>query len=455
MKRILLLAIFVAAVSLGACAKESKLPTATGEGSVRAINAIPTSPPFIFRIEETVIATVDYKASSSIARYDDLDYTFNFEVSLAVGQDPARVANQHIDVVANRDYTFIISGALAAPDITLLERDIREWSGSETVFEAQFGHSATSLGDIDIYFLDPTIAPALGLQFGTLAFGEIIPGADFEEGEYVLTITSAGDDPADVSKILFQTDPFTVLAQTESLINVFDGTANDFSALAVRRINLAQSGATLLIDNRSEPTRRFFHASMNMGAVDIYIDDPLTTPFVTDHAFADITDDLELPAGDLPLTYTTAGTMGSILIDDDVTIISGTHNYIYAVENSVGDDVLIRYFPDRRPIETMARLSIINTTTSNAEVDVYIVDRDEPLDDALPLLNGLPLGREPLQLPISPMSYDIYVTVPDDKTLPALAGPIPYDPVLGDVHDVIIYENVDPNVVDFVFTSGP
>lgn len=455
MKRFLVLALFVAAVSLGACAKESKLPTATGKGSIRAINAIPTSPPITFLIEESFIATVDYKASSGFSEYDDLDYTFNFDVPLATGQAPTRVANQRLNVETDRDYTFLISGALAAPDITLWERDSREWSGSETVFESQFGHSATSLGSIDVYFLESATAPALGLQLGTVVFGEFIPGADFAAGEYVLTITAAGDDPADASKILFQSNPVTLTAQTETLISVFDGTANDFSPLSVRLINLALSGASTIVDSRFAPTRRFFHASMNLGAVDIYVDDPLTTAFVANHLFTEITGDLELPSGDLPLTYTTAGTVGSILIDTDVNIVPGTHNYIYVIENSNGDDVLIEYFPDRRSVETTAKLSFINTTTSNDAVDVYLVNRGDPLDDAIPLLSGLPLGREPVQLPIIPKSYDIYVTVPGDKTLPALAGPIPYDPVLGDVDDAIIYENVDPNVVDFVFTSSP
>ena len=46
----------IAAAAISACSSDSSLPTATGKGSVMALNAISTSPEIGFLIEERGIA---------------------------------------------------------------------------------------------------------------------------------------------------------------------------------------------------------------------------------------------------------------------------------------------------------------------------------------------------------------------------------------------------------------
>jgi hypothetical protein len=121
MKRYVILAVCIATVTLGACAKESSFPKATGEGAIRALNAIPASPEIVFLIEERVVGTVTSKGVTATTVWDDLEYTFNFQTLLAGDSTTTRVASQFLNVGADNDYTFVISGALAAPDITIWE----------------------------------------------------------------------------------------------------------------------------------------------------------------------------------------------------------------------------------------------------------------------------------------------------------------------------------------------
>jgi hypothetical protein len=449
MKRYVLLAILVAAVSLGACAGESNLPKAEGEGTLRAINTIPTSPAISFLIQEVAIGIVEYKTASAPAVYDGLNYTFNFEAILAGDVTRTRVASTNLDVVRDKDYTFVISGATAAPDITIWESDVREWADTETVFEARFGHTAASLGNIDVYFADPAIPPAQGSQLGTLAFGEFIPAADFPEGEYVLTLTTAGDDTA----VLFQSDPVTLAARSPLMITVFDGDANDVSPWAVRMFNMSVGGTSALTDARFPPTLRFFHASLNIGMTDIYLDDPLTVPYIEDHTFLDVTDDLPVSEGILPMTYTAADNMGSILIDVDRTVAAGSQSHIYLIRTTLGTDLLIDHVPNRRSIETQASFTLVNTAPVENGLDVYFVPSGELIDLIGPLVPRLSVGSDPLQIPFVRGSYDIYVTLPGEKTV--LAGPIAFEAELGEVYDAIIYETAEPTIVDFVFVPVP
>jgi hypothetical protein len=303
MKHFILLAICAAVISLGGCANESKFPEATGKANIRAINAIATSPSFNFLIEERSLGTVDYKIASAPASWDDLEYTFNFQVVLAGNLTPTRVASQILDVEANKDYTFIISGAIASPDITLWESDSREWAGTETVFESQFGHTAASRGAVDVYLAFDGVAPVFEERIGTLAFGEVLPVTEFEEGNYVLTVTTAGD----VSDVLFVTNPILLSAQSSFLFSIFDADANEFAPVSLALYNLNGGGSSLLADTRSNPTARFFHASKDFGATDIYIDDPITTPFVEAQNFGDVSVERPIPAGLLPLTIDLSG----------------------------------------------------------------------------------------------------------------------------------------------------
>ncbi len=94
---------------------------------MRAINAISTSPDFGFLIEERFLEPLKYKTASSESTWDNLSYTFNFDVLLAGDVARTRVASVLIDVENDRDYTMLLSGAIDAPDVTLWENEIREW----------------------------------------------------------------------------------------------------------------------------------------------------------------------------------------------------------------------------------------------------------------------------------------------------------------------------------------
>ena len=449
MKRYVLLATLVAAVFLGACAKESKLPVATGKGAIRALNTIPTSPRFGFYIEEQFISEVEFKSVSSSRSYDDLDYVFNFAVLLAGDTAVTRVASQALNVKADKDYTFVISGAIAAPTVTIWEGDVREWTGTETSFDVTFGHNAATLvDDVDVYFTDVTTTPVDGLQVATLAYGEVAPPLDLGEGSYILTITAAGDDVTDVNNILFQSAPVRMDARSQYLVSLFDATANDPSSLAARAFDKISGGQFAMSDVRFPRTAQFYHAAINMGPVDIYVDDPLTSPLLSGHDFRDVSTPQLLPEGTLPITYTEAGMMGVLYIDVDGTLPAGVNSNLYAIEDSSGAYQLLSHLPDLRSIETQARISFMNTLVGKPSLDVYVVPAGELIDELSPLMPGLLAGFAPVQTAIAAGSYDIYVTEPGVKT--ALAGPISLDAALGDVLNFIIYENSDPIIVDVV-----
>jgi hypothetical protein len=140
---LLCLAAFLAA----GCAQDSGLPTPSGKGTIRGINAIPASPTVTFKIEERPLDTLIYKAASPGARYDDFDYNFNFDALLSA-EGSTRIASVPLNIDANRDYTLVLTGDLEAPDVLVWDIDQREWNDTETVFELRFAHLAESQGKV-------------------------------------------------------------------------------------------------------------------------------------------------------------------------------------------------------------------------------------------------------------------------------------------------------------------
>ena len=138
MKRMFFLLVLTTGLFLGACGGGSQLPVATGKASITAINAIYGSPDMNFLIEERTIGRVGYKSTTVRASYDDLDYTFHFDIRFAGDIAITRLASQFIDFVADRHYTILASGTIAAPTLTVWDVPQRTFVDTDTVFQARF-----------------------------------------------------------------------------------------------------------------------------------------------------------------------------------------------------------------------------------------------------------------------------------------------------------------------------
>ena len=436
----------VAVFIISACTSDSQLPSPTGKGSVRAINAIGTSPPISFLIEERAIANVDFKTTSIKAPYDDFEYTFNIEAVLAGDTTQTRLASQSLQVVKDTDYTFVISGDLATPTLTVWDKPARVFADGDTVFEAGFGHMSPALGNVDIFFADPAVVPAAGNEIGTLAPGERLPPLDLQAGEYVLTMTTAATAGV-LGDILFTSDVLTLQAASTLLFMIFDSDANDRGPFSVRAINEATGAVTNIVDPLFPPTIRFLHASQDLGVADIFIDDPLTTPVIEDQDFRGISAEIEIAEGALPVTYTAFDNIGTILVDNDLSIPAGARIDYYVVGEGASP-VSVAAVPDRRSVETFARFTLVYAETNHASLDFYTVAVGTDIAEQTPRYVGMTVGLDPLASQLVAGSIDMYLTETGEKTV--VVGPIQLDLALGDVVTAIVYDTVETTTAEIV-----
>lgn len=430
------------ALLLGACTGESSLPTANGTATFRLVNAIPTSPSIALLIEERAIASAEYKGTTAPSEYDNLMYTFNFEAFLAGETTRSRLASMDIDTQRDMEYTFLVSGLLATPTVTLWETERREWAGTETVFEARFAHTAESRGALDVYWQMPGIPPAAGQEAGTVSFGEILPALDYPAGDYVLILTTAGN-PGD---IVFTSGTITPTARSSLVYSVFDGDANDLGPIAVRQFSDVGTN-TAVVDAGLSPVIRFIHATPNLATADIYTDEAVTEQILANHAYRDVSAELPLAAGATTLTYTAAGDVGSILLESDITIQAG-NRYNFFVVGLAGALRGVPQVPDRRSVETLAKFNFIHTDTNHAAVDLYIVTAGTDIATVAPRFFNVTVGALTANVGLQAGDFELYLTPNAAKTV--LAGPVAFSPALGDIVYYISYNNVDPAIADLV-----
>ncbi|MDH3909437.1 MAG: DUF4397 domain-containing protein, partial [Gammaproteobacteria bacterium] len=280
-----------------------------------------------------------------------------------------------------------------------------------------------------------------GAQVASLAPGEVSAPTDIEEDVYVVTITAAGD-PAN---ILFQSVPTRILANQSVIVTAFAGDANDTAPVTVRLFN--QLGASSAVtDARFPPTARLIHATSDLGTSDVYDDAALQNRIVADLAFGDITGDIDVAVGEVPITATAPGNVGAILLEDTLTTFAGSRlNYYLTVlsDEVVGSQV----FVDRRPVETIARLTFFHSAINHEFVDLYVVDAGTTIDDVFPRLITATYGLQASEIRLDAGSYEIYVTTAGEKTI--LDGPVSLEVALGDVFEAVLLDRVDPSLAEF------
>jgi hypothetical protein len=437
--RLLLLAATV--LALVGCT-ESQRPEATGKGTVRGIHAVPTGQDVTFLIEERSLGNISYKNSTGNQEFDDLTYNFNFDARLPGESALTRIATETLTVAPDMDYVFALTGTIAAPSVLVWEAEERQWEGTETVFDVSAGHLSSGTGAVDVYFAPTGTAPVAGGARGTLAFGERLPPFEAENGEYVLTLTAAGDPAA----VLFRSSVRDYTERTSVLFTIQDADPSIVSGLSVRRID--QGGTSVEVgDPAFPPTRRFFNSAFGSGNMDVYVDEDFTAPIVGNLAYGAVSADVPVPSGASDYTYTAAGNPGAILLENEDTVAPNTRGTNFVVGEP--DDVdALTFLDDRRPVTGFGKVRVIQVAASFDSVDVYLLDAGADHEDTAPNLPRLASNLSSGYLHLEPGDYEISVTEIGEKGL--LAGPVPITVGAGGIVETAIIDTADPNLLDVV-----
>ena len=442
-RRFIALVATLAVVTAVSGCSESTREVATGKSNIRGINAIVTSPDVSFLIEERNLGVVDFKDNSGFNSFDDLSYNFNFDLLLPGVLNATRLTTQFIDVLADHEYTVVLTGTIANPSSIVWEDPVREWSGTETVFEVFFAHLAPSIGELDVYFAATGTAPVLGQAVGSMSNGDRLPALEFEATQYELILTPK-DDPA---TIIYQSVPLAAAAQTQVVVAVFDP---DPSVLGNVGVNfIAQSGgSSVLADINFPPQVRTLHAAFNTVNFDGYFKSDFANIIYSDISFQELSPYAEVFDAVTLLTLTPVGNIGATIHEGDAVASAGTKRTV-VLAGEPGALLFITLQDDARPLETFPIMRIVNASLSTDFLDIYILPLGTSIDDIIiPQLRGLPSLTNTGFNATSTGMLEMTITLVGEKT--PIAAPVILDLANGDILDTVIVDTVNPGTVELI-----
>ncbi len=426
---------------------ETQREEATGEGTIRGIHAIATAPEVNFLIEERSLSTLSYRSITAAQVFDDLVYNFNFDIRFPGDTAPRRLATVSADIQPDTDYVFALTGTVDSPSIVVWETPERSFEEGETLFQSSVGHLAPGSGDLDVYLAPPGTAPAAGQARGTLAFGDMLPPFDAESGDWVLTVTAAGDPAA----VLFRSGTQAIEERSTLLFTILDADPSVTSQLVVQRsVNGGSPGR--LGDSRFPPTRQFFHAASGTAAIDVVADDDFAAPIVSGLAFGQVSPDVAVPAGTTTYAVTQAGNPGAILHDEEDSTVANSRSMSF-IAGPPGELELVTFATDRRPVPRIAKLRATLVSANFEEADIYVLESGTDIADASPGFRSMKTLTSTGYLQLAPGSYDLTVTVAGEKTI--AAGPLTLDLTGGDIAEFALIDTPDPNLLDIVGVGPP
>jgi hypothetical protein len=442
-RRFIALVATLAVVAAVSGCSESARGVATGKSNIRGINAIVTAPEVNFLIEERSFGNIDFKDNSGFNSFDDLSYDFNFDLFLPGVLTATRLTTQFIDVLADHDYTVVLTGTIANPSSFFWEDPVREWSGTETFFEIFFGHLAPSVGELDVYFATTGTVPVLGQAVGSVSNGDRLPALELEAGQYELILTPK-DNPA---TIIYQSVPVAAAAQTQVLVAVFDPDPSVLGNVGVNFIPHS-GGSSVLADINFPPQVRTLHAAFDTANFDGYFNSDFANIIYSDIGFQELSPYAEVFDATTLLTLTPVGNSGATIHEGDVSATAGTKRTV-VLAGVPGALLFIPLLDDARPLETFPIFRILNASFTTAFLDIYILPPGTPLEDLIiPQIRSIPTTADTGFAATSTGMLEFTVTLAGEKT--PISTPLILDLANGDTVDAIIVDTVNPGTVEMI-----
>jgi len=440
-KQIRAVALAVTLLALAAGCAESSRQQATGKGSVRGINAIATAPSINFLIEERSIDQVSFRESTGFRDYDDLDYTFSFDLLPFAGVAGRRLASQYIDFVAGTEYTLVLTGSVANPSVMLWEAPERDFADGDTVFEIDFVHLAPLLGEVDVYFVESGEAPVSGMEVGKLQSGERVPYAEFQAAAYQVVVTPPGDDSTE----LFRSSELNATGGVRNSVVLFDTDPTVTAPVSVALIG-AGGNSVALPDVDSPAQLRLMHASFATENVDVYLGEAPGELTFQNVGFGELSPFEDFDEASKPVVVTAAGDPDTTLLEGTATVASNSRSTLLLIGTAnVLTFTTLR--DDGRPVATFPTIRIVNAAVSQPAVDVYLLEPGTPIDgEVLPSTFFLSPPFDTGYFPVT--SGELELTVTEAGQLTTLSEPVLLDLANGDVVDLAILDTAEADVLE-------
>jgi hypothetical protein len=396
------------------------------ELSLRILHVAPDAPLATIRLNNRVISrNVDYQQGTPFILLTGGTYDIAVDFTLANGSTERVVDLQDQALSSEQEYTVMALGLMADNDVESLVITNPLTDIPAGTARLQLVHGTAGVPDLDIYVTTPDAA--LDAPFATLAYRDHSERVSLPAGEYQIRVTPAGD----AGTVLFDSGTLA-FSTNDDLLMVASPNAGTGTSPLTFMVNDGFS-STRIFDVDTQAELRVLNLSRDAPAMKVTAEptsgDPatdLTTgEFPAGVPYAGRTSYQVLPSERYEFTAVDAANESTVLFERTSTLLRNQRVTLAAVGllENVGSVLL---FDDVRPIATEGRLRVLNGSTSETFVDVYVTAPGTDINSTSPAFQSLGLGSASNYRSIVPGDYQITVTKSGTKNSPVSeAVPLP------------------------------
>ncbi|HEU4616416.1 MAG TPA: DUF4397 domain-containing protein [Gammaproteobacteria bacterium] len=424
------------ALAATSCSEGRKPPPKT---TVEVVNSAPTQGTLNFRREQRVETTLDFGASSTPLVFDEDQYDFNVTTTPPGASADTLLDTFSEDVVHGTDYLFVVTEEGGTVEHLIFEKPA---FSSTTQAEAVVVHAAASQPPIDLYLTAAGTDITTASPIGSVSFKQGSAPVDLDAGDYVLTVTAAGDP----SHVLMTFAPVTVAAGNLAFV-ITDGTGDGLVPFSV--VMTGPDGGQFF-DMSTPSGLELVNAAADNGARDIFLDGDFTSPIYAAVPSPGATAQTIVAPGERKLSVTPAGNPGVIEVEQTFTAVPGRRQTQLLAGNP-GSLTFTTAQDDPRPIVDQSRVRFMNAATLFTAVNVYIVPPGTDISTALPV-TSLTVPAISSRVALPPGTYDVVVTASDTGAV--IAGPQSVTVSGSGLYTILVTNGADGSTASIVPVQG-
>lgn len=427
---------FAALFVLAACDSDGVVRPPPAD--VRMLHAAPNYNTIGFLREENAEAILDFGQGSAV-RFDSGQYDFHMDTVPVGASAVFRALSFSADLSPDLDYTLVLiapSGPLEV--MTVTTPDVDPASGRTRITVV---HAHPSLGAVDVHLEIEGTALSSATVRASLGFGPAPTVFEVPSEIYHLFLTTAGD-PNDV--IYESTDLFIV--PNDDFVYVISDPANQgFSPLAVTEVG---TNTRRIGDANELSAIRFLQGIDDRLDRDIILENQTVTPFLTNLAFGDLIDYVDITRALHTVGLTPAG--NNTVLEDSLiyTAVAGRYSTIIYAGNPSDEVSGLVLLEDKRSITGQATVTIMNVAGLFESLEIFIESPGTDISAETPVVT---LAAPGLQDRAAFVPGDYEVTVRDLTSGSIVAGPTPLALADGGVYNLRLQNAATGSSVDTIF----
>lgn len=371
---------------------------------VRVFHASPDAPKVNLWVNDAVAASnLDYETSTGSLALDEGTYKVAVEGVIPSGNATV-IGPVNLALAGNTDYDVI-----AVNSVSNIEPLIISDTGNltdNTKVRVRVAHLAAAAPAVKVFVTAPDADLTGVAPLGTFSFKETLGPVEVDAGNYQIRVALADDT------VVFDSGSVALAAGKDLLIGAVPNVHTGSSPISLAVLD---GDAVALIHHKSAGANlRVVHASADAPAVDVLANNG-TTPAISNLAFPDATDYLNLPAATYNFKVVPTGTLTPAVINADVPLANGSSYTLLAVNQLSAIEPLLAT-DNLRKVATEARIRLIHASTLAANVDIYVVATGASIANATPNFANVPFKGDTGYVSLAAGNYDVIITPTGTKT---------------------------------------